>query len=78
MKEINTNTRENKMSFFNLINEYVDDMNTAIQRFENTLGHGVRLVDRDVNETVHCTLYHSADLADNAYTKAVSDAKKVA
>lgn len=66
------------MSYFNLILEYTDDMNISIQRFENTLGHGVRSVDNDVNETIVCTIYPTPEWADSEYNKAVDKAKKTA
>ena len=65
-------------SKFFLFEEYVDDMNVAIQRFENNLGHGVRTVDLDAGETVEHTRYPSKAAADIAYWEAVGKAKAAA
>jgi hypothetical protein len=65
------------MSYFKLIDQHIDEMNVAIQRFENTLGHGVRTFDLDVEESVICTIYPTAERAEAAYSEAVKIAEKV-
>ena len=60
----------------NMLKEIIGEENISVQMYENGGGHAgkpytVRMIDLDVNETIHCVICPSIEIAEKKFAEMV-------